>query len=384
LSLTKTFEFLRPAEARTIVGIWAAWSLLTVSLASVAMTLPATTTNSWIDYAAAPPLARWDAVWYRSIAVEGYHYDPAVPENNVGFYPLYAVVAASVSRLLHTPLLATGIVLSLLFLGGALLLIGDLFAEWGGPGMGVVGVAALLLYPTAFFLAAFYTESLFLLLSAASLWGARRGRWFIAGAAGFAACLTRLNGFLLAPAMAVSAISARRNATPGSRFAPGAAVLATLAGAAVYPAYLWRRWGDPLLYVHSKAAGWAQDPRPVWVLARNVFDDVVGRLRAPGVGGKLMLFVEVASTLLFVALTVAVFRRGLIAEGVFVGGTLLLLLFSGTLDGIHRYVLVLFPCFLPLAQGLRARPALAFAYAFGGAGLGSVFLHRFVHWIHVG
>ena len=97
-----------------------------------------------------------------------------------------------------------------------------------------------------------------------------------------------------------------------------------------------------------------------------------------------MLFAEVASTLLFVALTVAVFRRGLIAEGVFVGGTLLLLLFSGTLDGIHRYVLVLFPCFLPLAQSLRARPTLAFAYAFGGAGFGMVFLHRFVHWIHVG
>jgi len=71
--LRQTLEFLRPAEARTIVGVWAAWSLLTVTLASVAMTLPATTTNSWIDYASAPPLARWDAVWYRSIAVEGYH-----------------------------------------------------------------------------------------------------------------------------------------------------------------------------------------------------------------------------------------------------------------------------------------------------------------------
>ncbi len=382
--MSKALEFLRPTEARAIVGTWAAWSLLTVVLASAAMALPASTTNPWIEYASAPPLARWDAVWYRSIAVDGYRYDPAVPQNNVGFYPLYAVVAGSVSRLLHTPLLPTGIVLSLLFLGGALLLIGDLFAEWGGPGMGFFGVAALLLYPTAFFLAAFYTESLFLLLSAASLWGARRGRWLIAGAAGFAACLTRLNGFLLAPAMAVSAFAPRRATAPGPRLAPTAAVLATLAGAAVYPAYLWHRWGDPLLYVHSKAAGWAQHPAPIWVLARNVLADLVGHVRVPGVGGKLMLFAEVASTLLFVALTVAVFRRGLIAEGVFVAGTLLLLLLSGTLDGIHRYVLVLFPCFLPLAQALRPRPALAFAYAFGGAGFGLVSLHRFVHWIHVG
>ena len=275
--------------------------------------------------------------------------------------------------------------LSLLFLGGALLLIGDLFAEWGGPGMGVLGVAALLLYPTAFFLAAFYTESLFLLLSAASLWGARRGRWIIAGAAGFAACLTRLNGFLLAPAMAVSAISARRGADarlevrlgrgrsrhPGRRGRLPGLSLATLGRSASLRAQQGGRVGA------ASRAGLGSGPQRL----RRLSSATCARRAA---GGKLMLFAEVASTLLFVALTVAVFRRGLIAEGVFVGGTLLLLLFSGTLDGIHRYVLVLFPCFLPLAQSLRARPALAFAYAFGGAGFGIVFLHRFVHWIHVG
>ena len=99
--------FLPAREARTILGIWASWSVGIVVLASVAMALPATTTNPWIDYANAPPLARWDAVWYRSIAVRGYQYDPSVPQNNVGFYPLYALAAGSVSSLLHTPLLPT-------------------------------------------------------------------------------------------------------------------------------------------------------------------------------------------------------------------------------------------------------------------------------------
>ena len=364
--------------------MWAAWSVLTVALASAAMSLPATTTNSWIAYADAPPLARWDAVWYRSIAVNGYRYDPAVRENNVGFYPLYAVLAAGASRALHTPLLPTGIALSLLFLGAALLLVADLFAEWGGPAAALFGVAALLLYPTAFFFAAFYTESLFLLLVAAALWGARRGHWGLAAAAGFAASLTRFNGFLLAPALAAHALRLPRAGGPASRTAPLAAAAATLAGAAVYPLYLWRRWGDPLLYVHSKAAGWAQHPSPVWVLARDSWRAVLWHVRAPGSGGKIMLFLEVFSTILFLVLTVAVFRRGLLPEGVYVAGTLALLLFSGTLDGIHRYVLVLFPCFLPLAGVLRARPALGFAYVVFGEGLGMVELHRFVHWIHVG
>ena len=136
--------------------------------------------------------------------------------------------------------------------------------------------------------------------------------------------------------------------------------------------------------MHSKTQGWAQNPAPVWVLARNVFRLAVWHLQEPGPGGKLMLFVEIASVLLFLALTVAVFRAGLVAEGIWVGSTLLMLLWSGTLDGVHRYVLVLFPCFLPLVRALRPRPALAFAYAFLGAGLGMAFLYRFVHWIHVG
>lgn len=382
--MSAAFGFLPAREARTIVGIWLGWSVLVVVLASAAMALPATTSNPWIAYAEAPPLARWDAVWYRSIAVKGYQYDPAVPQNNVGFYPLYALAASGVSRVLHTPLLPTGIVLSLLFLGGALLLIGDLFAEWGGEALAPAGIAAILVYPTAFFLAAFYSESLFLLCAAATLWGARRQRWLVSGLGALGASLTRFNGFLLVPALLWYAMRARREGKPASAAGPVAAVALGLAGAAAYPIYLWRRWGDPLLYVHSKTQGWAQSPAPVWVLARNVFRLVLGHLRDGGPGGKLMLFVEIASMLLFLALTVVVFREGLVAEGIWVGGTLLLVLWSGTLDGVHRYVLVLFPCFLPLVRALRGRPAFAFVYGFLGVGVGMAFLYRFVHWIHVG
>ena len=94
--------------------------------------------------------------------------------------------------------------------------------------------------------------------------------------------------------------------------------------------------------------------------------------------------VELLSVGLFTVLTVALFRRGLKPEGVFAGSTLLLLLTSGTLAGVQRYVLVLFPCYFPLAQYLRARPAVALAYGFLGIGGGVVLLHRFVHWYFVG
>jgi len=152
-----------------------------------------------------------------------------------------------------------------------------------------------------------------------------------------------------------------------------------LAGAAAYPIFLWRRFGDPLLYVRSKIMGWPVRPGAFWALLR----DLAARLRTPEAGGRLLLVAELLSAI-FLVLTAALFRRRLIPEGIFCGGTLLLLFSSGTLDGIQRYVLVLFPCLFPLARWLRSRPALAFAYAFLGTGVGMVFLHRYVHWIFVG
>jgi hypothetical protein len=281
---------------------------------------------------------------------------------------------------LHTPLLTTGIVLSLVCLGIALLLMGDLFVEWGGEGAGLAGAAALLAFPTAFFLAAFYTESLFLLLALAALWGARRGRWLLAGAAAFGACLTRFNGFVLIPALAAYALASLRDPKAKRSARPWLAVALASAGAAAYPLYLWRRFGDPLLYVHSKMEGWPVRPGPPWI----AWGQAVERLWTSPLAGRFGPAAELASASLFLVLTVAVFRRRLIPEGLFAAGTLLLLFTSGSLEGVQRYVIVLFPCFLPLAVWLRKRPTLAIAYAIGGIGSGVVLLHRFVHWRFVG
>jgi hypothetical protein len=372
--------FLDPREARTILGMWGAWSLAILLLASAAQRLPGAGPSRWAAVPDPPPLARWDSGWYQSVAVEGYHY-AGERESNVGFYPLYPLLARGLSSLARAAVFPTGIALSLVCLGGALLFAGDLFAEWGGPGMGAAGVAALLCYPTSFFLAAFYTESLFLLLAAATLWGARRERWAVAGAAAFAVGLTRFNGFLLVPALAAYAVGSLRAPTK-TRLPPILAVAAGAAGAAAYPIYLWKRFGDPLLYVHNKIAGWSVRPQPFWSLVSSTLHEVLAQIRRPDDPARVAL--EVGSAALFVLLTAALFVERRIPEGIYAAGTLLLLFTSGTLSGIQRYVLVLFPCFFPLARFLRPRPALAFGYGVVGIGGGVVLLHRFVHWLFVG
>jgi hypothetical protein len=372
---------LTPEDRRRIVALWALWSAGILVLAAAAMALPTSISSPWTAATNAPPLARWDSVWYHDIAVRGYRYDPASPENNIGFYPLYPLAVRLLSSALHAPLFTTGVALSLICLLAALLFLGDLFAAGGGREAVPWAVAALLLFPTSFFLAAFYSESLFLATTAGAFWCARSRRWIGAGLLGAAAALTRFNGFLILLPIAWFLAQDLRGKWRSFRMRHAAAVALPAAGAAAFPLYLWWRWGDPLLYVRSKDVGWHKAATPIWEVVRRVAREGWFRLQDPNAGGKLDWLSGVVSTLLFVGLTVWLFRRRHVAGGLYCAATLLLLVHSGNLDGMPRFVLALFPCFFPLGQLLRREPVLAFAYAFFGVGTGMVLLHRFVHWI---
>jgi len=329
------------------------------------------------------PLARWDAGWYYLIALHGYSYDPNIPQNTVGFYPLYPIAVRGAAELFGTPIYKTGVALSLLFLLGGLLLLKDLAFDWGGAEAVLPTLAALLLFPTAFFFASIYTESLFLFATTAAIWGMRRGRLVTASVAGFAAALTRLNGALILIPIAWylgSSCGWQWRAIPARRLL----VLAgPLAGAAAYPLYLWHRFGDPLLYFHEKLTpAWPHQPQAPWTFLLRTAAEAVEHAR-PGSEAQIAFFAGFGSAGLFVLLTILLFRRGLVAEGLYSAATLLFLVSGGSIHSFHRYVLSLFPCFFVLAQSLRERPVLAFAYAFAGAGAGILLLHRFVHQIFV-
>ena len=365
-----------------IVLLWAFWSAAVLLLAGAAMSVPVASSSSLTAVAEAPPIARWDSIWYRSVAMEGYRYDPAQKENNVGFYPLYPLVMRWTASALHTPVLWTGIILSLFFLLAGLLFVADLFIEWSGREAALPGVAVILLFPTAFYFASAYTESLFLLATAAAIWCARRSLWIPAGIAGACACATRFNGFLIGiPLLWYGWAAIRERRAHWIR--PAGALAASAAGALAFPLFLWTRWGDPLLYVHSKTAGWGVGFTPLWKSVRAVALEVRYHLEEPGRLDTLSFSSQLACVVLFPLLTAALFRRRLPAEGLYCGATLLLLFHSGTINGLDRYALSLFPCFLVLAEFLRRRPVAAFAAGFTGPALQASFLQRFVHWIMV-
>ena len=366
-----------------IALLWAIWAAAILLLAGAAMSVPTRTSSPWTDVMKAPPLARWDAVWYRSVAVDGYRYDPSQTENNVGFYPLYPLLLRWVSATLHTNVLWTGIALSLLFLLGALFFVADLSSDWAAdPSAALPGTAAMLLFPTAFYFASVYTESLFLLATAAAVWGSRRGAWLVAGLGGACACATRFNGVLIGLPMLLYAWTAiREKRSAWAR--PAGALAMTAAGALAFPAYLAARFGDPLLYVHSKRAGWDVGFTPPWKAARAIALELRYHLEEPSRLDTLSFASQFASLLLFAALSVALFRRRMPAEGLYCAATVLLLFASGSVNGFDRYAVTLFPAVFVLSDFLRRRPAAALGAAFTGSALQASFLHRFVHWIMV-
>ena len=370
--------------------MWAIWCAGIALLAALAWRLPAQSppevdwTRGTLRLYRSVPLARWDAGWYYLVAVNGYHYDPKVLANTIGFYPLYPLLLrAAAAALPSVSIFVVGILLSMLFLLGALLLVARLSELWDGPETRLPAIAAILFFPTSFFYASVYTESLFLLTTAAAIASARANRWILAGFAGAAAGLTRLNGCLILVPLAYLAWegSARRWRFPGRTWT---GLGLALAGVLAFPAYLGVRFGDPLLYVHEKSnAFWSPRPGAPWKTAWRIGKEAWRRLADPAAEGRLLFLSGVACFLVFLALSVLLLRRGLVAEGLYAVATLLFLLCGGTFDGIQRYVLALFPCFFPIAGVLRRSPVLAFAYAFLGIGTGVVLLHRFVHSIFV-
>ena len=140
-----------------------------------------------------------DAWHYERIAREGYERrgPDGAPRNTWAFFPLYPLLVRSL------PDFAIGAVIlsNLAFLAG-LLLVAAAGLRLGATNEQVERAAFFIaFFPTSYFFSLPMTESLFLMVSAASFYFAAREKWWAAGLAGALAASTRFVGILLLPAL---------------------------------------------------------------------------------------------------------------------------------------------------------------------------------------
>jgi hypothetical protein len=137
------------------------------------------------------PAARWDSVWFLTIADSGYE-----GGDRTAFFPLYPLLVRIGGTLCGSPLVAAIAISCAAFVVAlaalhrlAVIEVGEEAARWA--------VVSLALFPGALWFSAAYSESLYLLVSVGAVLAARRRRWAAAGALGALAAATRSAGLLL-------------------------------------------------------------------------------------------------------------------------------------------------------------------------------------------
>lgn len=293
---------------------------------------------------------RWDSGWYLSIVQHGY--STAANEfgqRNTAFFPLYPHLVRFFHNLLiptslrtRGTILLTGVVLSNIALVSALTLLYLLIQEkWGKRNVARLTVLYLLVFPTSFVFSAFYTESLFLLLSIAAFYAAEKRRWWLAGLLGGLLTLTRATGILCVVPLAILYWKQKRQ-LEWDILALGWLPLCLL----VLVVALYGVTGDPLELFHSHE-GWYHQAGWPW---QAFFSP-----RSPG---GYMEPLDQVMTLFFVVLSFAALWTGIPYGMWALANTLLMLIVKGHAFNMTRYALVAFPAFVVLAVWSKRRPWL--------------------------
>ncbi len=298
--------------------------------------------------------AAWDSGWYFDIARRGYYFNPA-GQSSIAFFPLYPLLM----RVLAAPfggseraIWIAGVAISMAAFVAALLVL-HRFSErvLGDREAARRVILYVTVFPFSLFFTRVYTESLFFLLSVLAIASAYDGRWWWAGLAGALAALTRSNGILVALPLACLAVRDR----------PGVRALASRAGAialvpvglGLYCAYVYMLTGNPLAWLDAQHYWFYSVGDLPWrrllslvsaIEHRGFYDYFFTSIGAP------YQFIHGAVAVFVLALIPSIFKRLGVALGVYTIVSLIVPLSGSDLQGIGRYMSVVFPIFMLLGS----------------------------------
>jgi hypothetical protein len=318
---------------------------------------------------------RWDTNWYLIISRVGYQIKP---EGN--FFPLYPATIGWVSWLLGDGsgpiypqpdrlrvLVAIGLS-NLGLLAGlyAVARLAELDAEPGDDRAGTRAAWIMLAYPFAMAWTAPLAEGFFLAFTALALLFARKGRWYAAAVPALLAGLTRPVALILVAPLAWEYARQQgwwerlppRPSLAGIRNVVLGAVVAGAApaGMCIFFTYLYVRFGDFLLALHTQEkyhVAW-----PLWRTAGRVMHNLLT------IPDTFLLPTESFLIVLFALIIVVSIRRIPFAYMLYMAGLLYLVTAApvtfvpDVLVGATRYLAGAIPVFLIVARWAGRRPWL--------------------------
>ncbi len=326
------------------------------------------------------PWQQWDWGHFLHIARDGYFPGQAGPwmngwDNREAFFPGFPLVL----RAVHTvvPHWATaGLLIS--FVSGAVAVlalarVARLYLPDGNAGRRAV--LFLLLSPCAIFLAAGYTEALFLALALPAWLAAHRQNWpcLLYTALACLACTVRVSGLFLVAALAVHfALTVRTRRQ--WRALPWLALpaLAPL----VYSWYLHLHTGDWMAWKHAQERGWYRDFHAPWEAWQNTWHAAFEESLPTGYA--LMSQAELLAMVVGILLAGVLARQRRWPEAVYVGLSLWALGTSYWYTSIPRATLLWWPLWILLAGWSLRTPRFTTMYLCLTAPLMTVFAVTFL------
>lgn len=288
-------------------------------------------------------MVRYDGFQYTHIAESGY-----TNTSYTAFFPLYPLLIRMVTALSGLSYQIVGLLLSWVLIIPMAIMIFK-WAKLESKKLKIkvnpyLLLGLLAIFPTSFYLALAYTETLFILLTVSALYFYRSERYFVALLFALLSSATRTQGVILCVFFGVDFIlNWRANKTFDYRkLVP--AVFGVF-GLLAYMAFLSVYFGNPLEFLEAQKS-WGR-------LEGNVITNLISSMRPVFLWFILILIVGLKS--IWQYLGKAYFVYSLIF--------ILLPVSSGRLDSINRYMLSLIPLFLALAFAASTKPkAIQFGY----------------------
>ncbi|MDO8621326.1 MAG: mannosyltransferase family protein [Candidatus Levybacteria bacterium] len=296
------------------------------------------------------PWGNFDGIYYLLIAAQGYTV-------NAGFFPLFplsikiasSIFGPSADGLPFDPRqYFTALILISTYFFLAIVVMYKLILIDFKKNIAFWSIIFMLVFPTSFFFASIYSESLFLLLTLLCFYFARKKKWLTASIFGALLTATRVVGIAIIPALLFEFLKTEKTFFKVKALS----LILTTLGILSYMWFNFIKWGNALYFV--QAQGNLQNNRTVNSIV--LFPQTIYRY------AKILTSVSVAqyewwialleisvfifaATLLFVAWKKKI-RFSYILFSII---ALLIPASTGTFSALPRYVLILFPIFIGLA-----------------------------------
>lgn len=322
--------------------------------------------------------AQWDGGHYFEIARRGY-----LVFSDYAFFPLYPYLTKALSYLFFNNLILAGLIAANIFFVLFLFIFYQLTYRISNAQVAYTTTVTFLLYPATFFAVSFYSESLFLLLSAlvflilkGKLKIFSKKKFLIAAVLTCLASLTRLVGITLVISLFYSYFSLVQFKIKKLDFHL-LHILVAFLGVALYSLILFYKLNDPFKFLTVQTLWERSIQDPISTIFSYIWAIVAGQTR------PMIDYLDLSLTSFFLFLLISGTKKIFSSLWIFSMLAILLPASTGTLTGMPRYLLASLGSFIIAGIYLEQRPTLKIPFWASSLILQSILAVRFIngYWV---